>query len=166
MTSAEAIRPLRLQAFGAVVLICIQAGLGMFVNLFVSIPTHHSGSQPSNFFSGSVRSLWWSIDHGAVALVLHTILGLLLAVMVVELVVRSFGLGRRSVITWSLLGALLTIGAGFNGASFLDFNKDVSSFIMTMLALGALLCFLVVVYLPWPSGQASSVATESRSDVA
>jgi hypothetical protein len=150
LTNASApVESLRRQAFGAVVLICLQSGLGMFVNLFVTIPGHHAGSGPSDFFSGSASSIGWAITHGAVALVLHTVLGLLLALMVIGIVAEALKIGRRSVITWSALGALLTIGAGFNGASFLDYNKDVSSFIMTMLALAALLCFLIVVYLPW-----------------
>jgi len=41
-----------------------------------------------------------------------------------------------------------TIGAGFTGAGYLDFNEDVSSFFMVLLALASLLCFAVVVYLP------------------
>lgn len=150
---------LRLQAFGAVVLICVQSALGMFVNLFVSIPKHHSGSQPSNYFSGSSRSVAWAVDHGALALVLHTILGFLLALMVIGAVARAVKLGRGWITTWTVLGALFTIGAGFNGASFLDYHKNASSFVMTILALGALLCFAIVVYLP-------SVSAPPEVDVA
>jgi hypothetical protein len=160
------VEPLRRQAFGAVVLICLQSGFGVFVNLFVTIPGHHSGSNPSNFFSGSTSSLGWAFTHGAVALVIHMVLGLLLAVMVIGIVAEALKIGRRSVATWSVLGALFTIGAGFNGASFLDYNKDVSSFIMTILALVALLCFMIVVYLPWENsaseaGPPSAEVTES-----
>ncbi|HEX7994952.1 MAG TPA: hypothetical protein VF506_13605 [Streptosporangiaceae bacterium] len=36
------------------------------------------------------------------------------------------------------LGAACIIGAGFNGASFLDFNHDVSSLIMSLLAAAAI----------------------------
>jgi hypothetical protein len=154
MEIATRTQALRLQAFGAAVVICLQSGLGMFVNLFVSIPEHHAGSNPSEFFSGSARSVGWAVDHGAVALVIHTLLGLLLAVMVIGIVARALSIGRRSLSTWVVLGALFTIGAGFNGASFLDYQKDVSSFVMTVLSLAALLCFMVVVYLPWgtPTG--------------
>jgi hypothetical protein len=120
----------------------------MFVNLFVTIPKHHAGAQPANYFGGSVRSVAWAIDHGAVALAIHVVLGLLLAVMVLGIVARAFALGRASLIVWSVMGALGTIGAGFTGAGFLDFNEDVSSFFMALLAFAALLCFAVVVYLP------------------
>jgi hypothetical protein len=151
MATRTKIHALRLQAVGAVVMICLQAVLGMFVNLFVSIPGHHAGSSPSDFFSGSTRSVAWAITHGAVALILHTVLGLFLALMVIGMVASAIAIGRRALTTWTLLGALFTVGAGFNGASFLDYDKDVSSFIMTVLALAALLSFMVVVYLPWES---------------
>lgn len=148
MIESSKIARLRLQAFGAVVMICVQAGLGMFVNLFVTVPRHHSGSAPSEYFSGSFHSLTWAITHGGVALALHSILGLLLAIMVIGIVVRAMIMGRRAITTWSILGALFTIGAGFNGANFLNYNNDVSSFLMVTLALGALLCYAVVIYLP------------------
>jgi hypothetical protein len=148
MTSAGKFGRLRLQAFGAVVLICVQAGLGMFVNLFVTIPKHHPGSNPSEFFSGSARSVLWAMGHGAIALTIHVVLGLLLALMVIGVVASAISIGRRAVLIWSVLGALGTIGAGFTGAGFLDFNEAVSSYFMTLLALASLLCFAVVVYLP------------------
>lgn len=163
MVTPKNIHALRLQTFGAIVLICVQSGLGVFVNLFVSIPGRHTGSQPSDFFTGSLHSLAWAVAHGAVALYLHTLLGLLLAVMVIGMVARALSLGRRSLTTWIVLGALFTIGAGFNGASFLDYNKGVSSFIMTVLALAALLCFMVVVYLPWESKATAANEQPQRS---
>jgi hypothetical protein len=154
---------LRVQVFGAVVLICIQAGVGMFVNFFVSIPRHHSGANPSEYFSGSARSVIWAITHGAVALALHMVLGLLLGIMVIGIVARAVSLGRTSVTTWTALGAMGTIGAGFTGAGFLDFNEDVSSFFMTVLALASLLCFVVVLLLEWESAPAP-IAAQAPSD--
>ena len=48
----------------------------------------------------------------------------------------------------AVLAALLAIGAGFNGASFLDFGgQNISSLIMALLALGALCCYLLAVYM-------------------
>jgi hypothetical protein len=151
MSNPAKIAKLRLQAIGAVFMICVQASLGVFVNLFVTIPRHHAGSSPSEYFRGSFHSVAWAIGHGAVALVIHAVLGLLLALMVIDIVVRAVILGRRAVVAWAVTAALFTIGAGFNGASFLDYNKDVSSFLMAILSLGSILCFAVVLYLPWPT---------------
>jgi len=165
MASPNKVARLRLQAIGAVFSICLEAGLGIFVNLFVTIPRHHSGSSPSDYFSGSYHSVAWAISHGAIALVIHAVLGLALAIMVIGIVVRSLILGRRDLATWSILGALFTIGAGFNGASFLDYEKNVSSFLMTVLALASILCFVVVLYLPvTPDPSAASVTEDHATD--
>lgn len=143
---------MRRQLFGAIILILVQSGVGMYVNLFISIPTHHSGAQPRNYLTGSLKSVAWAIDHGALTLVIHTVLGLLLGLMVIGIAATSLRLPRRSLALWAILGALLTVGAGFNGASFLDYNKNASSFVMAILALGAVACFLVVSHaLPAPS---------------
>jgi hypothetical protein len=166
MGNPAKVESLRRQALGAIVLICVQAGLGMFVNLFVTIPTNHAGSNPREFFSGSTRSVLWAIAHGAVALTLHVVLGLLLAVMVIGVVAGAIGARRRALLVWSILGAMGTIGAGFTGAGFLDFNQDVSSFFMSILALGSLLCFVVVVFLPRHvvSPEVAAVVIERRTD--
>jgi hypothetical protein len=158
MTTPATAARLRIQVLGAVVLIALQAGIGMFVNLFVSIPKNHAGANPANYFSGSTRSVIWAISHGAVALAIHVVLGLLLALMVISIVARAFTSGRASIITWSIMGALGSIGAGFTGAGFLDFSEDVSSFFMAILALASLLCFVFVLYLPWENESATASA--------
>jgi hypothetical protein len=57
-------------------------------------------------------------------------------------------LGRRSVSVACVLGFLFVVGAGFNGASFLDFaGKNISSPIMALLALAAACCYLALLYL-------------------
>ena len=147
MNTTPASAGLRRLALGAVVLVLVQAGIGMVVNLDVTIPAHHPGARPANYFSGSASSIGWAITHGAAALAIHATLGLAVAVLVIGVAVRSFAVASRPVLAWSVLAALLVIGAGFNGASFLDFNNDVSSLIMAMLALAAVACYSVVLYL-------------------
>lgn len=147
MNTTPASAGLRRLALGAVVLVLVQAGIGMVVNLDVTIPAHHPGARPANYFSGSASSIGWAITHGAAALAIHATLGLAVAVLVIGVAVRSFAVASRPVRAWSVLAALLVIGAGFNGASFLDFNNDVSSLIMAMLALAAVACYSVVLYL-------------------
>lgn len=131
----------------AVVLVLIQAAIGMVVNLYVTIPAHHPGARPADFFTGSASGVGWAVTHGATALAIHATLGLALAVVVIGVAVRSFAVTRWPVRAWSILGALLVIGAGFNGASFLDFNYAVSSLIMALLAFGAVVCYTVVLFL-------------------
>jgi hypothetical protein len=138
---------LRWIALGAVLLVLVQAGIGMVVNLKVTIPSHHPGSHPSNYLSGSFHSVAWAIGHGAVALAIHATLGLALVVIVIGTAIYTLRVHRRAIAAWSVIAALLVIGAGFNGASFLDFNDDTSSLIMAMLALAAVGCYSVVIFL-------------------
>jgi hypothetical protein len=147
MNETPAARGLRRLALGAVLLVLIQAAIGMVVNLYVTIPARHPGARPANYFSGSASSVGWAFTHGASALAIHATLGLGLVVLVIGVAVRSFAVTGWPVRAWSILGALLVIGAGFNGASFLDFNQSLSSLVMALLAFAAVACYAVVVFL-------------------
>ena len=56
------------------------------------------------------------------------------------------GVGRRAVTVSAVLGFVFLVGAGFNGASFLDFNGDYSSMIMATLFGLAVLSYTVVLF--------------------
>lgn len=132
---------------GTVFIILVQSAIGMAVNLYVSVPGHHPGAHPSEYFTGSARSIGWAMSHGAVVLVIHAVLGFLLVVMVCNTAIRLLKLRRRSVNAWAILGALFVIGAGFNGASFLDFANSISSLVMALLAFASIACYVVVLLL-------------------
>jgi hypothetical protein len=134
-------------ALGTAGVVLVQAGIGMIVNLYEIIPTHHPGAHPSNYFTGSIRSIAWAVSHGTAALVIHATLGLALAALAVTVAIRALRIANRAVRIWSILAAALVIGAGFNGASFLDFNNNVSSLVMALLALGSVACYLIVLFL-------------------
>ena len=144
-------RPLARAVLIALMLVLAQAGTGMVVNLYARIPGRHPGARPASYFSGSVHSVAWALGHGTGSLALHAGLGL--ALVVVSAAVAIAGLrARRAVAVLGVLAALLVIGAGFNGASFLDFNRDFSSLIMALLALAALACYAGMLYLlPGPA---------------
>jgi hypothetical protein len=57
--------------------------------------------------------------------------------------------GRRAGFVWAaVLGALFILGAGFNGASFLNYNEDANSYVMALLFAVAVLCYIVLLALP------------------
>jgi hypothetical protein len=139
---------LRIRALIAVFLVVIQSGLGVVVNLYDTLPKQHSGANPSNYFSGSYHSVMWAISSSFPALVIHSVLGLLLVVMAISVAVHASLVHQRRVTTIAVLGGLFVSGAAFNGASFLDFaGKNISSLLMALLALGALVCYVLIVYL-------------------
>lgn len=140
-------RSLRRMALSAVFALLVQSGFGVAVNLYTSIPKHHSGANPSNYLTGSFHSVLWSIVHGTSSLVIHAVLGILLVLMSISIVVKAFSLRSTSITIWSVLGLLFIVGAGFNGASFLDYNKNVSSLVMALLTFGAIACYVIITYL-------------------
>jgi hypothetical protein len=132
----------------AAVLVVVQIAVGMVVNLYVTVPDHHPGAHSANYFSGSFHSVAWAIGSGAISLAVHGALGLAVILFAITVAVRAIMLRTGRVAVSAVLAALLAIGAGFNGASFLDFGgQNISSLIMALLALGALCCYLLAVYM-------------------
>ena len=56
---------------GMAVVSIAQTAVGMVVNLHVTVPVHHPGAQPEDYFSGSLHSIAWAIGHGSLALAGH-----------------------------------------------------------------------------------------------
>lgn len=127
-----------------IVLLLCQFALGMATNLYVTIPAAHPGAHPGNYVSGSLRSLGWALAHGAAALAVHAGLGVALAGVGVALAAYATAVRAGRIAT--IAGVLLIIGAGFNGASFLDFNNDVNSLIMALLFALAALSYAGLLY--------------------
>lgn len=139
---------LRRMTLVAAVLVVIQVAIGMVVNLYVTVPAHHPGAHPANYFSGSFHSVIWAIGSGAISLAVHGAFGLTLILFAIAVAVRAVRLRTGWAAVSSVLAAMLVIGAGFNGASFLDFGgQNISSLLMALLALGALCCYLLALYL-------------------
>lgn len=145
--SLPATARLRRLVLGAVVAVLAQTGIGIVVNLYVTIPAHHPGTHPSNYFAGSTRSVVWAISHGAAALAIHATLGLVVVVLAIAVALIAVRGSNRALKIWLIVAAGLVIGAGFNGASFLDFNQNTSSLLMALLALGSVVCYSIALFL-------------------
>ena len=130
----------RARTIGTLVLLAIQFSAGMFLNLFVVLPTTHPGSTGDEYFSRSFTSLMWALSlGGGVPLFIHALLGSFIAVIAIAVFVMSLAQRARGWRwVWGLT-ALFTFGAFFNGMSFVDYGEDFSSAIMAGLWLGAVI---------------------------
>jgi len=144
--SLPATTRLRRRVLGSVVAVLAQTGIGMVVNLYTKIPADHPGANPSNYLAGSARSVGWAISHGTVALAIHATLGLVVVLLAIIVAVSALRGTSRALKIWLILAAGLVIGAGFNGASFLDFNQSTSSLLMALLALGSVACYSIALF--------------------
>jgi hypothetical protein len=126
------------------VLLLGQFAIGMAVNLYVVVSPHHPGAHPVNYFTGSVHSVAWAIGSAPAILAAHAALGLFLVLAAAIVLALAIGTRRRATMISAVLGVVFIIGAGFNGASFLDFSDNISSLIMSLLFALATLAYVVV----------------------
>lgn len=127
---------LRGASMGAAVMLVIQFGLGVGVNLYVTLPAGGSGG----------RSVGDAFSSGAL-LAVHTVLGLLLIVTAVSLLVRAIAARHRPVIVTSAVGLLAIIAAAGSGASFVNDGTNGASLGMALATAVAMLCYLVSLFI-------------------
>jgi hypothetical protein len=131
----------------ACALLLIQYLLGMVVNVYVVLPNQHPGAGAGNYFSGAVAGLAWTITSGPAWAAAHAAFGMALAAAALAALALAWRTGTTAAKTASVLGALAIIGAGFNGASFVDYGHAFSSMIMAGLWALALACYLTAAIL-------------------
>jgi hypothetical protein len=142
--TSAAVRPdrgkgLRGSVYAVVVLTLIQYGLGMWVNLFATIPKSDQGKSMFAAFSAAVA-------HGPVGLALHALVGTLLILAALGLVVRAIQARAAAPIALSAIGFLAIIGAWVNGAMFVGNGANGASMGMAVSAGVALLCYVSILF--------------------
>jgi hypothetical protein len=127
---------LRQASLAALVLLLIQYGIGIGVNLYVTVPAADHG-----------HSIGTAISNGPGALTVHIVLGLLLILAAAGLVVQAIRARHGGVIVTSVIGLLALIGAAAQGAAFVDKSHPAASMVMAILTGVALLCYGINLYL-------------------
>jgi hypothetical protein len=127
---------LRQASLAALVLLLIQYGIGIGVNLYVTVPAADHG-----------HSIGTAISNGPGALTVHIVLGLLLILAAAGLVVQAIRARHGGVIVTSVIGLLALIGAAAQGAAFVDKSHPAASMVMAILTGVALLCYGISLYL-------------------
>jgi hypothetical protein len=135
--SAGRLKALRRASFAALVLLLIQYGLGMYTNIYVTVPTADKGG-----------GFGKAISNGPAALSVHAVLGLLLILAAIGLLVQAVLARYWTVLAAAAIGLIATIGAAFSGANFTNNGgQDSASMTMAVLAGVAMLCYGTVLYL-------------------
>jgi hypothetical protein len=134
--AARRIENMRGASLGAAVMLVIQFGLGIGVNLYVTLPTAGSGG----------RGIGQSFSNGAL-LAAHTVLGLLLIVTAVSLLVRAIIARHRPVMVTATIGLLAILAAAGFGGSFVNRSTTGASMGMAMATGVALLCYIAALFI-------------------
>jgi hypothetical protein len=138
-------RGLRPNSFAAVVMLLVEFGLGIWVNLYAKIPASDQGK-------GTFAAFGAAVADGPVGLALHALLGTLLLVTAIAFIIRAV-LARRAAAT--VIGAvalLAIIAAWLSGARFTGDAAGGASFGMAMATAVALLCYVIILFVPSLTG--------------
>jgi hypothetical protein len=157
-------------AIGMLVTLLVQFGLGMYTNLFITIPPKHPGAGEHDYFTATGSGIAWleGSKDAPVVVATHAGVGLTLLIGAIWMVALAFRTRARPVVTWSaVLGGLFILGAAINGGSFLDYNDDIYSYMMAMFFAAAVTCYGLILALPADSQPAAGTpaAPEATADV-
>jgi len=129
VASAPRVAALRGTCMGAAVLLIIQFGLGIGVNLYVTLPGHKS------FFSQVF---------GSATLAVHAIVALLLLGAATAALVRA--IRARRAIAFTSVGLAAILVAAIAGASFVGDGTNGASLGMALATAVAMFCYLAAIF--------------------
>jgi len=136
---AEAVRRVLGFSFAQVLLLVAQSGLGMGVNLFVTLPAADQGK-------GLLSAFGDAMSRGPAAVAAHAGFGLLVFINACLLIVFSLTVRDTSVKLASAVGWLCIAGAAVSGAAFVNADPsqnsaNYASLVMALLTMVALGCY-------------------------
>jgi hypothetical protein len=134
--SAAGAARLRRGSLAVLVLLLIEFAIGMYVNLYVTIPgADHGGGLAS------------AVANGPASLSLHATLGLLLALGALGVAVQAVLIRRPALVAASVAGLLAMSFASVAGTGFTSTGDASASMAMATLTAVALLCYAANLYL-------------------
>lgn len=126
----------RRASLAVLVLLVIEYGLGMYVNLYVAVPAADHGG-----------SLGGVISEGPGLLSAHAIVGLLLGLGALGVLVQAIRARRWVVTATSAIGLFAVAFAAVTGTDFTTTGKAADSMAMSVMTGVALLCYAANLYL-------------------
>ncbi len=128
--TARRVSGLRRGSFAAFVMLVVQVALGIYVNLYVTVPSADHG-----------HGFGQAIANGPAGLTLHIVLGLLLILAALGFMVQAILARQPTLIAVAALGLLSMIGAAVSGSAFTGSGKDGGSMAMALLAAVGVVCY-------------------------
>ena len=120
---------LRGNCMGAAVLLIVQFGLGMGVNLYVTLPAHKS---------------FFSTVFGSATLAVHAVVALALLGAAISALVRA--IRARRAVAFTAVGLAAILAAAIFGASFVGSQGNGASLGMALATAVAMFCYLAAIF--------------------
>jgi hypothetical protein len=127
-------------SLAVVVVLVVEFGIGMYVNLYVTIPRADHG-----------HGLGSAIANGPAMLSIHAVIGLLLGLGALAVLVQAAIARHRGAIASSAAGLFALAVASATGASFTSSGDAAESMGMSVLTGIGLLCYAANLYLLRPT---------------
>jgi hypothetical protein len=133
---ARKLSALRRASLASLVMLIVQFGLGVGVNLYVSLPSAGSGG----------RKISQAFTNGP-ALALHVVLGLLLIVAAIGLLVQAIMARYPLIIVLAAVGLVAIAGAAMQGFSFVHDSTNATSMGMAVATAVAMACYAAALFI-------------------
>jgi hypothetical protein len=127
--AASRLAALRGNCMGAAVLLIVQFGLGMGVNLYVTLPAHKS---------------FFSTVFGSATLAVHAVVALALLGAAISALVRA--IRTRRAVAFTGVGLAAILAAAIFGASFVGSQGQGASLGMALATAVAMFCYLAAIF--------------------
>ena len=127
--AASRLTALRGNCMGAAVLLIVQFGLGIGVNLYVTLPAHKS---------------FFSTVFGSATLAVHAIVALALVGAAISALVRA--IRARRAVAFTAVGLAAILAAAIFGASFVGSQGNGASLGMALATAVAMFCYLAAIF--------------------
>jgi hypothetical protein len=127
--TASRLAALRGNCMGAAVLLIVQFGLGMGVNLYVTLPAHKP---------------FFSTVFGSAVLAAHAVVALVLLGATVGALVRA--IRARRAIAFTAVGLAAVVAAAIAGASFAGSQDNAASLAMALATAVAMVSYLAAIF--------------------
>jgi hypothetical protein len=126
---------LRTNSAAICVMLLVQYGLGMGVNLYANVPAPDHGA-------GLAAALGRALTSQPAILAVHAVLGLLMLVAGISVLARAILARHRRAIAASAAGLAAIAATAISGAAFVSNGRAGASMAMAVLTGVALLCYL------------------------
>lgn len=140
--AARGLARLRRGSLAVLVLVVVEYAIGMYVNLYVTVPRADHGG-----------SLGGAISNGPATLSVHAVIGLLLGLGALGLLAQAVTARHWGVVASSVAGLLALVFASVAGTGSASTGDNSASMAMSVLTGIALLCYAANLYVLRPDGR-------------
>jgi hypothetical protein len=131
---------LRNNCFAATTMLVIEFVLGIWTNIYVTVPDSDQGN-------GALAAFGHAVSGGPVILIMHAILGTLIVVSAITALIRAARLQTPILIVLASASLVAVCTAWLAGSSFVSNGRDSASFVMATATGTAILGYALLLFI-------------------